>query len=81
MSSTDIITVSEKGQLVLPKTVRESLGIKKGTKVLVLCKGKNILLTKMNDEIHERFFTLLASEKSLAKLWNHPNEDRAWKNL
>ena len=33
------------------------------------------------NEMNEKMFTALASEKSLAKDWNCKEEDEAWKNL
>jgi hypothetical protein len=36
---------------------------------------------KINKIIEERFSTLLASEKSLAKDWFSKEEEKAWKNL
>ena len=38
--------------------------------------------TKIKKEsINEKMFTALASEKSLAKLWNSEVEEKAWKKL
>ena len=33
------------------------------------------------NQINEKMFTALASEKSLAKLWNSEEEEKAWKKL
>ncbi len=41
---TDVTTVSSKGQIVLPKPIRDSLSLMSGARLMVLCDGENILL-------------------------------------
>jgi len=41
---TDITAMSTKGQVVLPKTIRDSLSLISGTKLMVMSDGENILL-------------------------------------
>lgn len=41
---TDITALSSKGQLVLPKSIRESLSLETGCKFMVFADGDNILL-------------------------------------
>ena len=50
------VTVSEKGQIALPKEVREILDIKQGDKLLVIVRGdkKGLLLIKA--EVMDEFF-------------------------
>jgi len=54
----DIIKVSSKGQIVIPREIRKKLGVKGGEKLLVLTRGGDILLRKTKelslDEIAER---------------------------
>lgn len=45
-----IVTVSSKGEIVIPKEIRDALGIKERDKLLILQKGDSILLKKMNIE-------------------------------
>jgi len=40
------ITVSEKGQITIPKEVRDRLGILKGDKIIVYLKDDEIILKK-----------------------------------
>ena len=40
------ITVSEKGQITIPKEVRDRLGISKGDKIIVYMKDDEIILKK-----------------------------------
>ena len=41
---TDVTAVSSKGQVVLPKPIRDRLMIETGTKLLVISDGENIIL-------------------------------------
>ena len=54
----DIIKVSSKGQVVIPREVRKKLGVKGGEKLLVLTRDGDILLRKTKelslDEIAEK---------------------------
>jgi len=81
MPSVEIITVSGKGQIVLPKNVREELNINQGTKLLLVEKKGQIILSKTDEVLKKIPFTSLASEKSLAKDWLSKREEKAWKNL
>ena len=45
----DIIKVSSKGQVVIPKEVRKKLGVKGGEKLLVLTRNGDILLRKTKE--------------------------------
>lgn len=49
----DIIKVSSKGQIVIPKEVRKKVGVKSGEKLLVLTRGGDILLRKIKKEAIE----------------------------
>jgi AbrB family looped-hinge helix DNA binding protein len=42
----DIIKVSSKGQIVIPREVRKKLGVKGGEKLLVLTRDGDIVLRK-----------------------------------
>ncbi len=42
------IKISEKGQLVVPKNLRESMGIKEGTNLMFEKKGEGIRVTKLD---------------------------------
>ncbi len=42
----DMVKVSSKGQIIIPKDVRERLGVKTGEKLLVLSRDGEILLRK-----------------------------------
>ena len=41
---TEVTSVSSKGQVVLPKTIRDALSLDTGSKLIVVTDGDNILL-------------------------------------
>ena len=81
MTQVEIITVSKKGQVVLPKKVREEMNVSQGSKLLLIEKEGKATLSKLDPLLKDKSFTLLASEKSLAKDWLSKEEEEAWKNL
>jgi len=62
----DIIKVSSKGQVVIPREVRRKLGVKGGEKLLVLTRDGDILLRKAKElsleDIGERIDKVVAEE-------------------
>ena len=66
MGQVDIICVSKKGQVVLPKKVRDDLNINSGSKLLLVEKKGRITLSKIDSLIQKEdidkghFFPLLA---------------------
>jgi AbrB family looped-hinge helix DNA binding protein len=73
-------TVTEKGQIAIPKNMRTLEGIKEGTKIAILAFENKIELRPLK-QFNEKMFPALASEKSLAKDWLTKEEDEAWKHL
>lgn len=47
-------TVAERGQITLPKAVRDALGLKKGTQLKVELDGSRIVLRKSVDDAISR---------------------------
>jgi len=45
----DVIKVSSKGQIVIPREVRKKMGMKGGEKLLVLTRDGDILLRRTNE--------------------------------
>lgn len=74
------VTITEKGQIAIPKEMRKFSGFSTGKKITLLAFKDHIELRTMKD-FNKRMKTALASEKVLAKEWNDPKEDKAWKNL
>ena len=73
-------TITEKGQIAIPKDIRMIEGFNTGTKVVILAFEDHIELRTMK-QINEKMATAIASEKTLAKDWNSKEDDDAWKNL
>ena len=73
-------TITEKGQIAIPKGIRDTEGFKIGSKVAILAFKDRVELRPMK-QISEKMATALASEKVLAKDWNSKEDDKAWKNL
>ena len=73
-------TITEKGQIAIPKNMRKTKGFETGSKVAILSFGDYVELRPMA-QIRERMDTAIASEKSLAKDWNSKEDEEAWKNL
>ena len=72
--------ITGKGQIVIPKDIREIEGFSEGSKVAVLAFDDRIELRPLKSLKSGRIAALL-SEKALAKEWNKKEEDEAWKDL
>ena len=75
------VKVSQKGQIVIPISIQRELKIKKGDELLLVKKGKKIMLEKsqrFTRSIEGEFKDLLAlSENTMEKLWDN-KEDEIW---
>lgn len=45
MTTTKMVRLSKKGQFVIPKEVREVLGVKEGDELLITLEGRRVVLT------------------------------------
>ena len=73
------IKVSEKGQIAIPQSIREEVGIDKGDDLIIVQDNGRILLekakkisTKMIDDFKD---LLKFSEKSLKSVWDNKQDD------
>ena len=73
-------TITEKGQIAIPKDVRTMKGFEEGSKIGILVFEGVIELRPMK-QISKKLATAFASEKVLAKDWNSKEDRKAWKNL
>ena len=73
-------TITEKGQISIPKGVRGLEGFQVGAKVAVLAYEDHIELRPLK-QISESMATAFASEKSLGRDWNSKEDDKAWTDL
>jgi len=74
------VTITEKGQIAIPKELRKNKEFKNGSKLVVLSFGDRIEIRPIT-KISESLQNSLLSEKALAKEWLSKEEDKAWKNL
>jgi AbrB family looped-hinge helix DNA binding protein len=63
----DVTKVSTKGQVVIPKEIREKLGILPGEKVVIMTRDEEIILRKAKklslEEISEKMEKIAEKEK------------------
>ena len=71
---TDVITVGEKGQIVIPKKIRDFFKIGKGTKLIVSEDKEKITIKPV--KVSEKHLLMLLSETSLKKTWDNPYDER-----
>lgn len=73
-------TITEKGQIAIPKDMRKMQGFKEGSKVAILAFDDKIEIRPMK-HVSDRMAAAYASEKVLATDWDTKEEDTAWKHL
>ena len=73
-------TITSKGQIAIPREIRQIGGFKEGQKIAVLAFQNKIELGQLK-QIDDKLFTTLASQKSLSKDWLRREDEIAWKNL
>ncbi len=83
----ETINVSSRGQIVIPEKVRAKLEIKEGTKLVLIKKGRRIILEREDDflieldknqEAKEKAGWLLLADKAMAKMWDNPKDQKTW---
>lgn len=83
----DVVSVSSKGQVVIPEKVRKNLGIKVGSRLVLLEKEGSILMRKEDavikqleePERKEDIGWIILGEKSLANIWDNAKDEKTWK--
>ena len=56
----DIASVTSKGQFTIPQRFRDALKLTAGSKMVVMCDGKHLLMTPIEPHETEAFRTLVA---------------------
>ncbi len=80
-------TITEKGQIAIPKDIRRIKGFKTGERIAIMAFDDHIELRPLEqvkeklEFAREKIMTALLSEKSLAKDWMSKEDEKAWKNL
>lgn len=75
----EVATVTSKGQITLPKPIRQALGIDVGGKVAFDLRGTEVVVSRADSEEHEdpaiaAFLALLESDIKSGKLTSLPDE-------
>ncbi len=74
MTKTEIIRVGEKGQIVIPKTLRDNLLIEKGAKLAISEDKGKLIIKKI--KLDEDYLWMLTGEETLKKTWDNPYDAR-----
>ncbi|MCR5008062.1 MAG: AbrB/MazE/SpoVT family DNA-binding domain-containing protein [Oribacterium sp.] len=72
---TEVTSVSSKGQVVLPKTIRDALSLDTGSKLIVVTDGDNILLKPIVTPDISEFDALMKESQKWAKSVGMTEED------
>ncbi len=65
--ATDVTAISSKGQVVIPKNIRDSLELMPGTRMIIFTDGNNILLKPLEQPNINEFRNLMDSANQWAK--------------
>jgi len=80
-STLKTVSVSDKGQIAIPREIRQLLGIKKGDRLVLVTKNEQLLIqkaTSLEKQMKDDFDDLINySESTLKKLWLN-KEDDVW---
>ncbi|MEK6946631.1 MAG: AbrB/MazE/SpoVT family DNA-binding domain-containing protein [Nanoarchaeota archaeon] len=76
------LRLSEKGQISIPKEVREGMHLKKGDKLVLVSRGEQLILQKADSFLKklgiegESIGTMLLSEETLKRDWDNEYDER-----
>ena len=74
------VTITKKGQIAIPKHIREMDGFREGSKIAILAFDDRVELRPLG-HVDEKMATAMATEKVLARDWNSREDEEAWKDL
>lgn len=67
MSTLEVTSMSVKGQVVIPRAIRSDLGLKPGSKLMVMSDGDNILIKPLQAPKLAVFERLISESRAYAK--------------
>ncbi len=76
-------TISEKGQLVIPKSIREKMRLKRGDKLIVAFDENRLLLEKSSrtkKRIRDDFSDLVKASETNVGFWDN-KYDEVWDHV
>lgn len=80
-----VVSLSPRGQLVIPAAILRAMGIKGRTDVAIVQDGKQLVLTKAS-AVGKKVVDDLAgwndfAFREMAKVWDNPYDEEAWNDL
>lgn len=83
----EVIRMSSRGQIVIPEKMREDMGIKEGSRLVVIEKEGGLLIRKeeeltkhlVEEKRKEEIGWMMLAQKSLEEVWNNPKDEEVWK--
>ncbi len=73
------VKISDKGQISIPKVIREEMKLKEGETLIMISDGKKIVLQKPDKlvkDLGEGEKTMIMSEHALKKDWDNKYDER-----
>lgn len=70
MNTTEIATMTSRGQIVIPKNIRQSMMLDSGSKFIVMGDGDTVVLKKFEMPSPNSLKTLLAQSRRVARQSN-----------
>jgi len=67
MGDFEVTSLSSKGQVVIPSGIRKRMGIKAGTKLVVITDGSNLLLKPIETPKLDMFNSLIKASRKYAE--------------
>lgn len=67
MNTLQVTSLSTKGQVVIPRSVRADLGLKPGAKLIVMSDGQNVLLKPLEVPKLDAFQRLIRKSRAYAR--------------
>jgi antitoxin PrlF len=67
MISTEVTSLSSKGQIVIPDKIRKQMGLSSGSKLIAITDGTNLLLKPIEEPEIESFKELIEESRKFAK--------------
>lgn len=67
MKPMEVTTISSKGQVVIPATIRHEMGLSNGAKLMVLTDGDNMLLKPLRSPRLHTFRALIKRSRQYVK--------------
>lgn len=74
MSATTL-TVSSKGQIAIPKAIREQIGLQEGTRLRLSVEGDTMVLRKSSEEVWEKWGGRFPKSRMLEDLEREHREE------